>query len=396
MLFCSLSSFAQLPVSLNDLRLKDDSISLVLATDAYAASNAYSNRYLFSVFGSTPDQPANLLSHSRPIVNVGVDYTSGLSFSSYIKDQPFFVSLEDRLHAHAQFTDDLYEFSIMGNQFFEDQQMIFSGSNFTNFRVQSLGLGTFFSSRTNQVSLGLQLNYLNPNFFFRAKSLTGYLYTAENGSYLDLSSELEGQSAGSLNNGFLRSNGSGVSLNVFLNTQIQLLDSEKPHANLTLELTDVGFLNLNKNVRQFKQDTLILGYRGVDLFEINNLDSLSEMLDFNLQENTESFNYTLPFYAHLSLEQKFAQHSLKIGVINRNLEAYKTYVYLSDYHRLSDHFSALYQLGYGGYSYFNLGSGLRYTNQHFDIQLNTRNITAFLAQKNRLNTHFSLIFTTYF
>jgi len=360
--------------------------SAKLSIDGYYGinSNAITNQFTKSIIkGQYIDNDLkNKVSKKLGDENrFGGDINAGIYFSNKLENFigktgiSYYIGLRDREHFDMSFSKDLFDLGFYGNSRFADDTANFSPLNFNLLRYQQFEFGFLF----NDGKMGTGISLLKGEQFLSADVSKGTMFTAADGSFIDVELAMKLKQSDTENYGFKAINGVGISADYF--AIINLKKTDSTHQFL-FEIKDLGFIKWNKNSLESTVDTA-LHYDGV---EINLRDSFYTKNAINTNLNTykksekRKFNTALPVFLHLAYSVDFTARLKVIGGFKYRFFAnYSLCYYMRGIYKINDHFSASAKLAFGGYGKLNFGLGIKtQIGKKFNITLTSDNLEGFI------------------
>lgn len=371
-------------------------------------SDAITNQFLFGFIDGrtvTESDKDKIMDRTAPLNRAGFDINNGVAFSWRGKNQAvgsgFWVSVFDRQHLNASFTDDMLEVALYGNKRFAGQEAVFDGFslNFYRYQQAEFGIARALSPRS-RVGVGLALIKGEENLEMESDFMR--LYTSPLGDELRLNTLLLVNETDTTNKGFEKFNGWGTAISGFWETTLS-----SPKANnrvvLRLEAWDIGFINWNSNSVRYNIDTLYR-YEGTEIVDIFDLqDSVFEAItaDTILDELTEgasqgSYTSYLPPQLQASVRVFWKSFELWTGVHHRFTANYLPYAFAQGRYTVAKHWKVGLLAGAGGFGTANLGMDVTFESSHWMIQGGTRNLEGVISPRNFGGTNLFVQLNRYF
>lgn len=258
-----------------------------------------------------------------------------------------------------KFTEDLYDVLFFGNAHLEDQTAFMDGSDHYSMKYQKFGFGFFNKNDLSSITLSV----VNGQQYARNDLRTLSLYTAVDGVYLDL--ELTGtlEHSDSSNTGYGSSNGLGAALDLEWNIPFRIAGRESRFSQISLAVSDLGFVAWNGNSHVAKPDTA-LRFEGVGVEDIFDLDGLlpdgNDLLDsIGIHMQQASITKMLPVLATVSANSRWHKRwRTELGVRFRAISAYLPYGWLHLSYIPMEQFRITLTGAYGGFGGPRIGLGL--------------------------------------
>ena len=344
---------------------KNISLSAEYYSGSTAITSKFFNYYYLGKFIETPLK--NDVSHRLHESNnlFGAGFNSSLTYIYKIKDSTrtraiSFAGISSRNFAESDFSRDLFELYFHGNKSFAGKTANFDDFHFRLFQYQKLTWGRLMvnTGDTARVSFGYSGSLLIGQRF-NDINVSGSIYTAPHGEYLDLKANGNLHATDSAQTSFGSFNGYGASIDFYFHYPVS------PATSLNFLVTDFGFINWNNKTSVITVDTLY-HFEGVevrDLFDFSDSVLSSTSLSDSSQANAflthhvkQNYSTILPVKASLELSYAYNQKisfslldEIMTGNFFRNFIALRVGWKPSAYAILSG------QVSYGGYGNFDAG-----------------------------------------
>ncbi|MDQ3141505.1 MAG: DUF5723 family protein [Bacteroidota bacterium] len=364
LVFCSLA----LQIKSQDLSefkfvLPQSKNSIGAKTELFAGSDALSNS-LFTTLLKGQFLDTKLKNESLILMddknNAGLQWHSTIEFTKSqvnflgLKNADWSLSLSNHNSIEARFNKDLYELFFFGNAPFENRLAKFQDLEFINLNYQMIETG--FKQWTSRFGFGLKVAYVNGHAYLDLETTRGSLFTATNGTYLDLDLKLESKMSNPDKIDFGSMNGQGAALSIFGGFKFN------ENASVSLDLDRIGFISWNAESQKRSIDTMV-HFEGI---VVNNLlDSIyvdiksTEEIknEFIKIQPSQKFKTSLPFHVTLKYDQFIFNHkihwSTQLAYYNSKINT--PYVETKLNYFLFPGFCFGPVLGFGGYSKWNAG-----------------------------------------
>ncbi|MEZ5173031.1 MAG: DUF5723 family protein [Bacteroidia bacterium] len=289
------------------------------------------------------------------------------------------------------FGDDAFKLLFDGNKQFAGQTADLSGTELYFLAYRSFELGYVLTKPKALYAIhfglaaGRNLQQLNIE--------NGSLYTAEDGTYLDLNWNGDFFGSASRVDGFFNSRASGASLSLEFK---QLAGSKWV---FTESLTDLGFMNWNPAGRTVSVDTAFrfTGIQLGNIFDLNGQtivlgDTLEQkLLGGNVRENRMT---ALPFHLNIGAERMFGGRWSGSGFVDyRYLPGFQPQAGLSVRKGFGKQRSIRFMVSYGGFGGLQTGlDAVVFSNHHHSLNIGTIYNEALLAPKSAGSIGFRLFY----
>jgi len=292
----------------------------------------------------------------------------------------FIAGVNHRQFFNASVTDDVYKFGFYGNKQFMGEDANLGNSQINNYSYQEFKLGFLVDGPdTTKAIMGMSLSYLKGQNFFRLNTNSSSLYTAEDASYIKLTTDAQLSLSDTASRNWYDFNGHGLSAEFFAETPYK---SKLGDSKFVLAVSNLGFIKWSKNTLNYTADSTFT-YSGVyinDVFSLQDstlnsisLDSISENAT-NLERGKSSTNLPVTFLIlHKIRFSKLFEFTAGFRhLFNAN---YKPYLFAEGAFYFSDKFSVNTHIGFGGYGKLSGGIGLSGTiKKHFVIKAGSNSI----------------------
>lgn len=372
-----------------------DKSTLSLNSDYFFNSNAvtaefantfYKNGYISS---DVKDRVNNRLSLEN---RIGAEFNSSIYFKyradtlSENSKPGFFVSLKNRAHVDARFSKDLFKIGFYGNKQFQDQTAVLSNFNLNIYQYQQFQLGITKKINKGEVTYGLGLSVLNGQRYQNIHAKKAELYTAKDGQYINLNSNITYRQSDTVSGKVGSNNGMGFGIDVY--ADIPYMVKENRSERLTIELRDIGMIWWNANSLIAKIDS-VHHYDGIHINNIFQLDSAAfgninkdSILTNNVTYSKQKIPTTLPVVFHINSLSTVGKWQFSKGlrfIFNAN-NKFNVYFIVNRYIKSK----VMLSLGvaYGGYSLFNTHAGLAIDfGKGIMFQAASNNVEGFIVPK---------------
>lgn len=248
------------------------------------------------------------------------------------------------------FSSDMFKLVFKGNADFAGQTAHLSNSNIDYINYQTISLG--LEKKFNRHVLGAGLSYVTVGQYQSYHINRGDLYTAEDGTYLDFTTDISLQSVGTdAKSRYFNNVGAGTALNLSY-----FHKSESGKLAISANLTDLGFMNIN-NIESYHKDSSY-HFSGISIdnlfdfdmgsFDKYHTDSIYKIL--NMNKESVSKRQMLPFKLKVGLKYDLSQ---KVAVLYElqylHTDQYMPRVTLGGTYKVCERFSAFAKVAAGGF-----------------------------------------------
>ncbi|HTF80347.1 MAG TPA: hypothetical protein VL947_01435 [Cytophagales bacterium] len=196
---------------------------------------------------------------------------------------------------------DFFKVAFKGNAAYAGQTAHLTDTRISYINYQTIGFSV--DKRVGPHLLGFGLSYVTVGQYQNHEIKRGLLYTAEDGTYIDLDADIRLQSSGTnANNRYFNNKGSGTALNL-----TYLYKSKSGKLFLAATATDLGVVTI-KDIETYHKDSTYR-FNGVDV---------GNLFEFDTEEfkkiHTDSLNEILKMKKEVKTEAKFLPFRLKLAV----------------------------------------------------------------------------------
>lgn len=331
-------------------------------------------------------------------VNYGIYGSFKLDPNGKHKHTSLFFSVRDRTHFDAQFSKDLFRIGFYGNAAHAGQTANLGNFGLNNIVYQQLQFGVFSSKIDSAARWGVGVSFLSGERYFAARASRAELYTALDGQYVNLNTNLSAFQSDTANDGILATNGLGASLELFFEAPFS---TPVGKSIITASVADLGAIRFNEKTLMVEHDTMF-NYQGFQIASLKDLkdstlgttlkDSISNII---VPFKKQAYSVTLPATFHLSLSTQFKHYfHLTEGIryvfnANNKLLAYLTASFF-----IKQNYMLATTFAYGGYGTFNYGISTSIKlPKKFIVRAGSNNIEGFILPEKTTgqSAYFSLV-----
>lgn len=356
--------FQNMPAQL-DSTLKHE---LEFKAEGYFNSDAVTNKFFGALWrGAFLDDELkqDVLDRCWYISRWGADLSMGLNWT-YTPDSlwgraglSMHVELNDRLLANGIFSKDLFNVAFFGNAAFAGSVASLGNFRVNYLRYQQVQFGLDWDADSTHRAHGFAISLLKGEEHFQLDVKRGDLFTAADGSFIDLDTKLQTFQSDTAQKGPGAFNGIGVSGDVYW---------EFPYITwyhggvLAVSLYDLGFIAWNKRSMNHRLDSAF-HFEGV---EVDNLFDLQQgtfpqtnpdsVWKNNLHYATGAYVTWLPAILSITATTYYGKKFIVEKGINYRFNANaRPFYYGSFSWNISQRILAGINVSYGGYGRFNSG-----------------------------------------
>jgi len=335
--------------------------------EGYINSNAITNNFVKAFYyGNYIDDiikynsAANLSDINRlgAVSKWGINYTVNPNNAS--NSPAFSFSFYDRANIDLKFSNDLFETIFYGNKKYAGTTSSLGNFKFRFLRYQQMRFGWDWLGDKTHGSYGFAFSLLSGDQNTYINGLIADLYTAPDGSFLDLGLKMNVDQTDTAHRSFFSQNGVGLSTDFYY--ELPYLAWKNP-GKIIIKVKDLGFIKWKNSSMHYQVDSSF-HYEGISVSDIFNLDSsaVSFTVDKALDENTKmskaKYRTSIPFTLDVHTKVLYGSDiAFEKGIIWLFQTSAKPYIY-GKFHFLFGRkklFDMAYTLGYGGYGKFTSG-----------------------------------------
>lgn len=354
------STFAQ-----DSILQKKSEHRIDLIADGYVNSNTITNNFIWAFYRGDFINDAlkvNAASKISSVNRLGASSKWGMSYSFHPNEEinapSFSFGFFDRTHANLKFSEDLFYTIFYGNKRYAGATASLGNSKFNFLRYQQFRFGWDWEGDRTHGSYGVAFSILSGDQNTYVNALFADLYTAADGTFMDLYLKMDVSQTDTARQGFFAQNGMGLSTDLYY--ELPYVFWKNP-GKITFEVKDLGFIRWKNNSMHRSVDSSF-HYEGVEVSDIFNLDSSSFTVDNVVDQNTsfarKKYNTNIPFTLDIHTKVLYGkQLAFEKGIIWLFNTPAKPYYY-AKLHFLFGKKKSIdiaYLLGYGGYGGFNAG-----------------------------------------
>ncbi len=342
-----------------------------LSSDYFCNSNAISASFVNAFYqgqfintGLINKVSGNLAAENR----MGAEFNAA-AFYSYQPDSlskfskfGFFFSIQDRNHADINFPKDLFNLLFYGNKSFEGQTAYLNNFNLHILQYQQFQVGITCKIGHSGISYGIGLSALNGQQYQNITASKAELFTSTGGQYIDLNSNISYQQSDISRSNLGSNSGAGFGMDAYLVLPIFIRQNRSE--KFTVELRDFGMIAWNKSSRTATADSAY-HYDGVAVNNILDLNNSAfgkansdSILKKAIKFNSGKITSPLPTVIHINSLSTFGKWQLSKGLRYMFNANYRLNAYLTANYYLTKKLMLSLGASYGGYSLFNVNTGI--------------------------------------
>jgi len=366
----------------NDIRYRFDTAQIQggYYLEGYYGSNMLDNNFIGILRNGghiDTEMKDKGMAKGSDLNRVGGEFNTGFYFSDtehkLFGDWGYYAEASSNTSVGLEFTKDMYELALYGNQVFENDSAMLhqTGYHFRNNKKLTFGLNL-----NNQLKVGL--TFLSFNNWQLGRIESGKVFTATGASYIEM--DLFGRFEQGT-----RANGIGLDFEYRIPLQFKFNGDSLTQSNTVFGARNVGVLFNNSQTTTLSLDTSYY-YQGFEITSLNNItntfvdpvaiqDSLVPVADTG--SNVQALPFELYFYKH-SIPELGKVQSI-FGFRYRNQANAKAIVYLGGDWRAKEHLAISSYLVFGGYNNVQLGTAINIVKPKFRLGINTNNLLSFFT-----------------
>ncbi len=257
----------------------------------YLNSNTINNDFVKSFYyGDSIDADMKLGATTKLISANQLGGMSRIGFTySYhslngVNKPVFSFSVYDRSHLDMKFTDDLFNTIFYGNKMFAGQTAELGNFSIDFLRYQQVRFGWGWKGDATHGSYGFAFSLLSGEQNISVKMPKADLFTADDGTYIDLDIDMTVDMTDTSRKNFFAQNGSGASIDFYY--EMPYVFWNKP-GRIRFDVKDLGAIRWNSNSMHYAADSSY-HYEGIAVDDLFNLDSTVSPLNIDnvIDENT--------------------------------------------------------------------------------------------------------------
>lgn len=313
-------------------------------------------------------QTSNRIGYSLNYGIIGVLYNDTVNKKHVLN---FFVALRNKSYLNANFPPDVFKVAFYGNASYAGESAKLSPFNLNDISYQQLEIGSVCTNVGGKAKLGVGISFLAGQQLQAINMSTGYLYTDPYGQYIQLSSDTK-YNASDSTPGHTYFNGYGASLDVYFSLPYKVASK---NGVLSVSVTDLGFIRWNSRSLSYNKDTTYT-YNGIT---INNINDLQNAAINNLSKDSlenkyfplaaKSFYTGIPTTVSINANTNMGKMNMELGawyIFNANC---LPYYYIQADKNFSHNWHTDLQVGYGGYTTYNVCIGIKKQVKNTEIEL---------------------------
>ncbi len=269
-----------------------------------------------------------------------------------------------------QFTDDLFHLIMFGNKPTAGSYMDIGNSSYTTLKQQyfKIGLAKTFQQRNIKHRVNFMVGFhIGQNYQNIVAAENTQIFTDTSGTFIDINAPITYTKTHSTTDKF-RIASSGFSLNLSYD-----LIFKKHHFFLAVE--NMGYHFWNQRTEYYDRDTSFTFY-GIEIADITTVDSLSfpqVLNDYGIETEKGKRRIAMPMHIRLGWEyQSFSWLKIRFMFSHYLHSIYKPQIRFEPEYIINEQTQIYPIISYGGYSDYNIGIGLKYYIENWDVYIEAR------------------------
>jgi hypothetical protein len=277
----------------------------------------------------------------------------------------FFVSVRDRFHADARFSNDAYKLAFYGNAQYAGKTAYLDGLNTNIIHYQQFQIGFSTANIDSVARWGIGISFLKGQDYISVLAKKAQLFTSADGQYIDFATDISAVKSDTSKSGLASASGYGASVDMYFEAPFQtVLGSSK----VRIAISDLGLIRFNKQTMSLSQDSTF-HYSGVQISSFFALQdstygsvSRDSLINSIAPFKKKSYSATLPAVLDLAFETQIStRFHITEGIRHVFNANYSVLAYVKGAYYFTPKFMLSGTIGYGGYGGYgrlNYGLGL--------------------------------------
>ncbi|MEO0311937.1 MAG: hypothetical protein RIQ89_1594, partial [Bacteroidota bacterium] len=363
-----------------------------------AVTNTFAKNFYLGNFLSD-EEKESVIDQLTSINRVGIILQNKLNFtiSDFNKNRKHLISIQQYTGINSKFNATLFKLFFKGNKQFAGLNATISPFSYNQIQYQSLGytISTQYGSLVNSKESALGVNIIKGQSFQQIATNNASLYTAIDGSQLNLELSALIRSSDSSKQNFNSWNGTGLSFDFF--------HAIKDKQNyIQFAISQLGFIRWNSDANFLRTNKNFI-YEGIyinDLFSLSDsiLQQINDSLTLKpyLDTNTKK-GYTALMPATISVGYQYTSdegNKIQANVLHRLASNFFPEIvvhYLFNF----NHIMAGPNLIMGGYTTANAGALVGYHSKYLNFQLSANYLLSTFSSRGN-GIHAGLTLSTNF
>jgi hypothetical protein len=353
--------------------------------DGYGINGTFTNLLLNGKYIDN-ESKHNAIQKLKEVNYLGLTLNTCLGFKIY---NPTFLGIpvkywglrfKNQIHTSSSYTQDLFKLLFMGNSSYKGETLDIGPSRLVNHQMYKLNINTAWAfGNESKWILETGLNFYIGNAYNKLDLGRSTLYTANDGSYLDLDLDLGYHNARSSK---LYEKGFGVGTDIILNGFIN------NEYIIELRAYDIGTINWKKSISNMSANSQSK-YEGFYIQNIfNNMIFTNDSISINdtiysslgiINKTAERISAFLPGFFMMKGGIRRNQLIVEGGISYYAFVAHRPEVFTNIKYQLNKNLRTDIHLIGMGYGFFNIGLGLKYrVNDQLEVAARSRKMLGFL------------------
>ncbi|MBL4655079.1 MAG: hypothetical protein JKY33_04580 [Bacteroidia bacterium] len=355
--------------------------------DFYINSNSITNSFVNSFYfgkhieSTQINDIAEKLKRTNRLggmTSVGIGYYDSRSKFTKTHGVSYFVALNYKEYFHTEFSADLFKIGFQGNSNFNGKQADLGNFYYQQLIYQQFKVG-ILNKISDELSLGIGMSVINGQKNIQMATNNAYLFTAEDGEYIDLNADYSFKQTDTLTHiNLFANNGLGASGDLYISYK-----NEK--SSFSFNLIDFGLINWSGTSSNYRIDTLVRfeAYNVSNIFDLQDTVSLSyapgNISDNLTKEDNRNYSSYLPSLINFMYERKLGAMDIRVGGSYLYNARHLPQAYLQLNKALTKSITVGGILSYGGYGFLDAGLELNYKiGDMFHLKAGSRHVDGLL------------------
>ncbi|PCH68278.1 MAG: hypothetical protein COC01_04135 [Bacteroidetes bacterium] len=385
-LFSLLTAFGQVGSSIS-LLTEEPTRFVESQNDFYINSNAITNSFINSFYFGKHIESAQINDIAEKlkgtnrlggVTSVGIGYYDSRSKFTKTQGVSYFVELNYKEYFHTEFSSDLFKIGFQGNSSFNGMQADLGNFYYQQLIYQQLKIG-ILNKISDDLLLGIGISVINGQKNMQMATNNAYLFTAEDGEYIDLNADYNFKQTDTLTHiNLFANNGLGASGDLYISYK-----SEKSSFNFNL--VDLGLINWSGTSSNYRIDTLVRfeAYNVSNIFDLQDTVSLNyapdKITDDLTKDDNKKYSSYIPALINFMYERKLGGMDIRVGGNYFFNARHFPQAYLQLNKALTKSITVGGILSYGGYGFLDAGIEINYKiGNSFHIKAGSRHVDGLL------------------
>ncbi|MBN4081744.1 hypothetical protein JYU23_01300 [bacterium AH-315-C07] len=346
-------------------------------------TNSFINSFYFGRFIDN-DEINNISENLKKInrlggmTSIGIGYYDSRSKLSKSHGVSYFVTVNYKEYLHTEFSADLFKIGFQGNSNFSGKQADLGNFYYQQLIYQQLKGGILYK-KNDDLSFGTAVSVINGQKNMQIVTRDAYLFTAEDGEYIDLNADYSFKQTDTLSHlNLFANNGLGFAVDFYLIYKIA-------NSSFSLNVVDNGFINWYRTSANYQIDTLVR----FEAFSVSNIFDLQDTVSLNYspgnisddltKDDNRKYSSNLPALINFMYKRKLGAMDLRIGGNYFFNARHFPQAYLQLNRALTKSILVGGILSYGGYGSLDVGLEINFKiGDRFHLKVGSRHVEGLL------------------